>query len=204
MKFKLKKDAGWEKYRKAIETLASNSQGFKKAIGRAAGIVGQLGIKEVRNAIKKGSYEKNAELTAAIKGSSSPLRGTAAGGLFQAITSQVQSWDRVFVGVLRTSQQYNIAAIVHNGAVVPVTDKMRGLFAALARASEGANITLGERAAYLFSKYQEWTGLRSTTTSIVIPARPFFKVAFENENFQRSIIEKWISLLEKAIREVAA
>lgn len=190
-------------------TLLLSSRLFSKRLQRellkAAALAGMAGAKAGRKAIQSGKFAKNAALTVALKGSDAPLKGTAAGGLFQAITYKVVRWDQVFVGVLRTDGKYNIAETVHNGKAIKVTAKMRDLFRVLWLASAGKldASKLDGRAAELFDKFKDWRPLRAGTNVINIPARPFMQVAFSDPSFQAAVRRVWTAAIAKAMTRAA-
>ena len=131
----------------------------------------------------------NAPLTIAVKGSSKP--GVDKGELFKAITYKVLSPYTAEVGVLKGDKTVNIAIAFHEGATIPVTPAMRGLFAALASASQGKATNLGPRAQELFGRYKGWKGLRASTTHIKIPGRPFIRKALEDPANKARVYQNW-------------
>jgi len=141
---------------------------LKGNIKRATTRIGLDAERQIKEDITGGKFDKNSPITTAIKGSSRPLVDT--GELFKAINSQVLAWDEVVVGVLRSKKVtgkdgkaddlLNIAAVLHEGATITVTQKMRNFFAAMARKHPG--------------KYRP---LRASTKAIIIPRRPFLESA---------------------------
>lgn len=81
----------------------------------------------------------NKPRTIAMKGNDTPLVGEAPASLRASIAHEVKSWKKVIVGVLRNRTEpgkdgkpddvISIAAIVHQGATIAVTDKMRAFMA---------------------------------------------------------------------------
>jgi len=114
---------------------------LRKHVKKATELNAMLGASEVVRAIYKGVPPANSPLTQALKGSSRTLvdSGTLAG----SVHGKAADWDEGHIGVLRRrrlkkqrgkGQKYttDIAAILYYGAIVPVTDKMRRFFFALA------------------------------------------------------------------------
>jgi len=198
-----KKDAGWGKLERTW-----NGKLFQKrirmAMRKATKVVGKLAEKEMRETIRDGKMEANADLTTSIKKSTKPL--VDKGYLFKAITSQYQRDYSVFVGVLRSSGVYDIAMTLHEGAEIAVTSKMRGLFFILWLASEGSvdPTDLEGRAAELWSRMPGgWLPLGDGTTHIIIPSRPFAKMTFEKASLQVRAQKIWTDALSKAQRGAA-
>lgn len=171
-----------------------------------------MAVKHIRQLIRggEGGYEANAELTKEIKGASVPLVGGKAdtGGinLFQAISSTMLDDYTVFAGVKFVSEKYDMAATLHDGAVIPVTDKMRTMFRMLFWASEGS-IDSGEltgRAAELWRlKKSGWYPLADTTNVIVIPGRPFITRTFESGEIKREARRNWEMAVQHALKILA-
>jgi len=186
---------------------ALDARGFDAAsrrhMRRATELNGKVAEKIQRQTIQSGkSLQKNAALTQAIKGADKPAVDT--GLLFQSITSKVIDDFTVVVGVLRTSEAYNIAVIVHEGAKVKVTPKMRGMFYALWKASKG-ELDPGKltgRAKELFARQPDgWLPLDADTEVIIIPGRPWAEIAFRNTQMIKQTRDNWKLALEAAFRE---
>lgn len=159
----------------------------------------------MRQTIQSGkSLQRNAALTQAIKGDNKPL--VDQGALFQQITSKVVDDFTVLAGVLRTSGAYNVGLIVHEGATIKVTPKMRGLFFVLWKASEGM-LDPGQlegRAKELFEQMSEgWLPLNANTEVIVIPPRPWIRIAFNNTQMIKQVRDNWKQAMEASFRERA-
>lgn len=191
--------------------IALDARGFdaaaRKNLRVATALNGKIAEALVRKTIQgggSGKYPRNARLTKDIKGSQKPL--VDSGLLFQSVTSHVQDDYTVFVGVLRTSGEYNVAVVVHEGVEEKVTPAMRGMFFMLWRASEGAidASKLTGRAAALFArKSKGWAPLAEDTQAIVIPGRPFFKVAFANTQMIKQARDNWKKALEASFAQRA-
>ncbi len=175
-----------------------------KHLLRGAKLIGKAAESEIRQGIRSGSFEKNADLTIMIKGSSKPLvdRGS---GIFQGISSHEVDGHTVFVGILRTDEEYNIALALHEGVSISVTPAMRGLFFYLWQASEGKidPSELTGRAAELWERQQGgWKPLKTDTTHIRIPSRPFIADAVQSPKLKRRARAIWAKALKDAMREM--
>lgn len=199
--FKIK---GLKRWRQALDA-GEFDKAARQHISRATALNGKVAEALVRKTIQSGtSLAKNAPLTKEIKQSQKPL--VDSGLLFQSVTSSMQDDYTVFVGVLRTSGEYNIAVILHEGVEEKVTPAMRGMFFMLWRASEGEidASKLTGRAAELFArKPSGWKPLAANTDVVVIPARPFFKVAFANTQMIKLARDNWKKALQAAFAERA-
>jgi hypothetical protein len=175
---------------------------LRKQLRRASILNGKLVERRIRELIRRGGFEKNANLTVALKGSSKPL--VDSGQVFQFITSKVIDDTTVFVGALRTDDHYNIIETIHNGATIPVTPAMRGLFFVLWQAGKGAMplSKLEGRAAELFRRMpgDGWRPLRDSTTHIIIPPRPFIHKAMEDAMLQLKVKENWVMAVQSAMK----
>lgn len=133
----------------------------------------------------------NKLLTINIKGSSKPL--VDSGDLFQSITYEKIDTYTAFAGVLRSSGGFSVAQIVHDGAKLPVTPQMRGMFILLSRATAGtfdpARFT--GRAAALWARSQLWFPLKPSTTTIQVAGRPFVKLTMGDPKIQAKMRENW-------------
>lgn len=199
-----KMDAGWRRWAGAIDPRAFESAA-RPNVRRAAVLNGALAVRAVRKSIREGAYTPNAELTIALKGSSKPLVDSGH-GIFQAVTSEVQDDWTVFVGILRADEHYDIAVALHDGCTIPVSDKMRGMFLVLWQASIGARSPseLTGRAAELWARQpKDWKPLKSSTTAIIIPARPFLAAAFSDSTLKAAVKKNWQQALQKTMRDLA-
>lgn len=178
---------------------------LKKHLRRASAINGKLAEKAARKVLSGGAsgIERNADLTIALKGGNKPGIGFTA-EMFRAITSKVTGDTEVFVGVLRTESAFNIAKIVHDGATIPVSPAMRGMFFYLYKASIG-DIDPSEltgRAAELWQHMPGgWRPLKDSTTAIVIPSRPFMEIAFRSAGLKKRVENNWKMAIQAAMRE---
>lgn len=195
----------WERFKAAIDPLRFRRVA-RKHLRKATERNGLEAVATIRRMIRKGgNFAANAVLTREIKGSSKPLVDTGS-GLFQAITSKVETDTSVFIGVLQVDEFYNIAEAIHDGRVISVTPKMRQMFQALWWASIG-NLDPGElhgRAAELWKrKPGGWYPLKESTTAIVFPPRRFIDLAFKDPKLNRKVRDNWEQAISNAIRELA-
>lgn len=172
---------------------------------KATELNGKLAERYMRKAIQTTfNIVPNADLTINIKKSSRPL--VDYGELFKGITSQVVDNFTVFVGVLKTDQEkFNIAKIVHEGTVLPVTPAMRGMFLFLYKASMGEMdpAKLTGRAAALWARMPGgWQKLDDSTTSILIPARPWATITFANSEFKAKVVANWHAAVKKTYQDM--
>lgn len=187
--------------------MALNSKQFNKIMRRnmrrATQLNGMVAQAAYRKAIQSGVRPGNAALTQAIKGDDKPLVGTSE--MFNAITSKVVNDFTAFAGVLRSDGIYNIAVIVHEGASIPVTQKMRNMFYMLWQASIGRidSSELTGRAKELFEAMQDWYPLKESTNFIVIPGRPWMRQANDNPELKRLVRNNWQQALKASFREQA-
>ncbi len=178
---------------------------MRKRIRIASGQNGLLAVAVIRDLITSGEFTPNADLTAALKGENKPLVG-GTNSLFQAITFKIEDQGlTTFVGVLRTNGLFNIAATIHDGLEIPVSEGMRKLFFVLWLASTGKlKGTLDGRAAELFEQFQDWRPLKAGTKVIVIPERPFIDDAIRSTKVRKGVRQNWKRALEGAMKDAAA
>lgn len=169
---------------------------LKKRVGRATKQNALLTVREIRQTMKKEVSPRNAALTVAIKRSKKTL--TDKGDLFGAVTHEQKSWDKAFVGVKQNDSEYQLAKGLHNGMIIPVTQKMRTMFFYLWLASqeargehEGKPVNLTGRAAILFERFKDWHPLRANTRVIRIPGRPFIKITMRNPALKKRLEANW-------------
>jgi len=149
-------------------------------VKKATGLNVISGADQVKKDIYSNKFLKNSWLTVAIKGSSRPLVDT--GALVGSLIGRTLAWNVGEIGVLRKGPHTrNIAVILHFGAKVPVTDKMRRYFH------------------WLASKNPKVKPLKKTTTVIVIPPRPFMESALTH-NMQLEYRKNWEAAVLSALR----
>lgn len=221
----------WQKMR-ALLNPTKFQAALKKNIRRATEINALIILKEIRKRVQEGGYSANAALTVLIKGSSKPLVGTGDDELFKAVTHEMVNDFSAFIGVLKSARgksgepMVDVAAVIHEGMTIKVTDKMRGLFIALAdatrpperkwdkdpatgrftsRTATRKETPLTGRAKEIFDQIKgrgQVKPLKPSTTQIVIPPRPFIKSVFEDPKIQKRIQENWKKAIDSAIRKV--
>ncbi len=176
---------------------------LQRNVRRATALNALAAAKEMRKMIQSGNFKENAPLTVALKHSTKPL--VEGGDLFQSITVQEINEDEQFVGVLRTEGDFNLVKILHEGVSIPVTPQMRWMFLLLAKASDGTMdpAKLEGRAAELFSKFQGWKPLAASTTTIVIPERPFVRATFESVELIKLCQANWAAACQAALNPKA-
>lgn len=206
--FTFKKDKNWKKFQKMLDP--KQMEHIDKHLRRANKLSGKVIEAKTRDKIKEGKFEENKPLTVFIKNDNKPLIGVETGAhLFGSITSIEVNPKTVFIGVLRTNSFYNIALKLHEGVEIKVTDKMRGLFFALWKASEGEldRSQLSPRAQDLFDYTKGkkgWRPLKSNTTKIVIPPRPFMDKTIEDDEVREIVRRNWVIALKMGFSEVKA
>jgi len=176
-------------------------------IDRATVANAMLAAAEIRRRIRGKRYTPNAALTTLIKGSSTPLVDEAL--LFQAVTHQRIDGKTAFAGVIRRARGKggdlaDIATMLHEGASLPVTPAMRGLFYVLAQATQGKRdpATLTGRAAEIFAQLKgkgPIYPLKPGTTVIVIPPRPFLREVFEDKGLLAKMKTNWARASGEAV-----
>lgn len=200
---RLVKDANWKKFQSALSS--SNYTAKAKSIMRTATGQNALYIQgEARKRISpKRMYEKNAALTLEIKGSkTAPLVDTAR-RIWQAISIDVQDWNRAFVGVKMSDGSYDLAKALHDGVSIKVTAKMRSMFFYLWLKSLGRDVTLTGRAAALWKRWPgDWKPLRDSTQAIVIPERRFLLGVIEDPVVLRNVRKVWAQAMEYVFKKL--
>lgn len=194
----------WKEAQYLFRTERINEPQFRQSFSVGVQVTAKVILREIRQNIKRGNYAgsrtPNAPLTRAIKRSSLPLADR--GQLFKAITSKPIDWHSVEIGVVKGDDRANIALIVHEGVQIPVTDKMRRMFQALAEASDGGRSpsTLTGRAAELWARMSGgWKALRASTDVIRIPPRPFIREVIEHPAIERFVAENLLKTTQRAI-----
>lgn len=198
-----KMDKGWKKYARATDA-ATFRRVLQKHVGTATLRNAQVIQRRVRKRIQTGVFRRNAALTVMIKGQNKPMVG--GGDLFGAITHVQEDWAHAFVGVLRTNGAFNVARVVHDGASIDVTEKMRRMFMMLWLVSEGqmSSSSLTGRAAELWrSAPGGWFPLKEGTKKIVIPSRPFIRSVFRLKSTKTTVKGNWERGVQRAFREVS-
>lgn len=205
----LKFDKGWDRFEKALDP-KKFGPALRRHVGKATERNAIVARSQVRKEIRAGVPPENKELTARLKSRGSrkttkPIVGTPGADLWNAIDWYVESWNEAFVGVKRTSEEYNVAEVVHEEKVIRVTEKMRHMFRVLAWASESKVAPhLEGRARELWELggrwKTKWKPLKPSTKAIRIPRRPFFRYAFQDRGLKRTVQENWSRGVANALK----
>lgn len=188
---------------KRMEALLKNGPAAAgREIRRATQFNAMKVQREIRQNIRNGKFEPNSSFTILTKRSSKPV--VDSGELFKAIAYKLLTDTRAEVGIIKTSGAANYGIIVHEGAVIPVTPAMRGMFYALARYSEGSldYSELGERAQEIVDHAKrgaKFKPLDKMTTRLLIPGRPFIRDVIEDPALQLQISANWLKAVSYAI-----
>ena len=210
IKMRFKKYGAWDKF-KMIMKGAKFDKLLHENVRRANTYLCLYIVKQIRREIQGGGYEKNAELTTLLKGSTKPLVGPGDAELFKAITKEIVNDFSAFVGVLRSEKSasgedlVNIAEVVHEGSTITVTEAMRGMFIAMAAASRGdmPESKLEGRALELYNQLKgrgEIYPLKADTTAITIPARPFVRKVFEDPEVMKRVQDTWAHAMKASFQ----
>ena len=159
---------------------------LQRNVAKSMKTVGRLGADKIVEEINAGKYKSNSPITIFFKESGRPL--VDSGNLTASITSKLDEWHTVMIGVLRnkvTPQKdgkgeyvFNIARWVHEGMTIKVTEKMRRWLAARIP-----------------------NPLRSSTKRLRIPKRPFLRAAVSKQMY--AVYRKpWMKALEDTFRGV--
>ena len=155
--------------------------------------------------MKRGSgiTPANAPLTRAIKGLDAPLFDL--GNMRRSVAVTIVAWNQAFIGLARSKVgliQLQAAIVAHNGDTIPVSAKMRAMFKVLAAVSEGEAdpSILSGRARILWDRNSSvaWRPLSPATTHIIVPPRPFLKVALKASGLRSKIIKNWEDAINEA------
>jgi len=202
---------GWDKL-KALLSYARMTPAVNRYMEQATRFNCLKAVRAVRNSIRTPSVyggPPNAPLTIFIKGSSKPLVHHSE--LFKAVTYKVFTPFTAEVGILKGNKVVNIAISLHQGQVIKVTPKMRGLFARLADAgrfrksfSPGSRRGPGSltgRAAELWAQRpnKKWKALKPGTTHIRVPPRPYMKAVLESKALLMEMQNNWVAALGAAL-----
>lgn len=182
---------------------------LKREVRRATALNARLVARAIRQQIKKGTPPALAPLTIGIKGSTKSL--VDFGELFKGVTTKTLDWDKAFAGILRTVTNQdgeslaNLGYYLDQGISIPVTPKMRTMFAVLAAVSAGRappSILRG-RALYLYERAGpdfEWRPLHPDTKAIVIPPRPFVSPALADPALTAQLTANWQNAVAQALK----
>lgn len=191
--FKL--DSGWKTFSVILQPERIKRR-LKKEVSKANTKIGRVVRKQIREEIKSGNYDKSAGLTVAINHSKKPLRG-----IYKHIKVKKLTWNMYFIGVKKDNEQFQLLKAVHDGSTIGVTDKMRTMFRMLWFASKGSldPARLTGRAGELWKSNQTWYPLRSDTSSISIPERPFIENAFKRSELKLEAKQLWENAIQESL-----
>lgn len=195
MKTSLTFDSGLRKLKMAL-----NYKQVRANVSKALALNAKLIEKRMRSELTRGVPPRQSALQAFIKGSSKP--GVDHADLFKAITSSQVKPDYYFIGVLRTNDSYNVAEIVHNGAIIKVTPAMRGMFFMMWLVDSGrmSPDKLTGRAAVLYERRKgEWKPLKKGTQRISIPARRFVARTMNDAKLKARIQKNFAEAISAAL-----
>lgn len=153
-----------------------NLQKFLKTTGIA--VVGLM----TKVVLRESPFAGNAALTVAMKGSDVPLVDN--NDMVQSFAWEIKG-DEVFSGVKRGAANFNVAAIVHEGATINVTKKMRGFFL------------------FLHSQNSEILPLSPKTRRIIIPGRPFAQATHDDSRLRPFVDRQGKTLIMNALNPKA-
>jgi hypothetical protein len=106
------------------------------------------------------------------------------GSLWMSVNTKVISWREAFAGIIKGQDQYDIGVVLHEGVSIRVTERMRAYFRYLAQETGGAI-----------------KPLLDTTTVIVIPPRPFVKLAY-TPAVSKDLQKRWQMAMQQTMREM--
>jgi len=211
MAIEMKFDSGWKQFKNKTDAKKFEAA-VSSALSKATTINALFMRRQVRAAISKGGvYEANRPLTVAIKKSTKPLVEAMKGGgntLFSAINYRMTDKATAFVGVMRqgttaTSQgllHVNVAEMLHEGYVITVTPKMRGLFSSVYMLQHGLmkEEDASPRALFLARKSKKGSikPIGINVKAMVVPPRPFIRIPFEDPNNVAKVKANWTKALE--------
>lgn len=164
---------------------------FDRHMKRAHAQVGEKFVQMAADAITaEKPYAANAPLTVALKRSSTPLVNH--GDLVGSLTYQVRDLKTLRVGVnsrrVGRSRRF-LAEILHNGATITVTPRMRQAFFAVmqSRREDGKGLPAGVK------------GMRGPGF-IVIPPRPFIARPLGSKELRKFAVDRWLTALATSLR----
>lgn len=198
--------SGWRKLR-AVMSPSVFTPLLERNIRKATQFNALLARSAIRDNIQLNKYVANAPLTIIIKDSSKPLVGMDS-RLFNAITYKMIDAYSAFVGAMRRggdADAFNVIELLHEGATIPVTPAMRGMFFFLWKLTTGTmNPAKAEgRVAEIYERIKLTAKiiypLKDTTTAIHIPPRPFLRDVFEDSKLAAEMKANWEKAVAAAI-----
>ncbi len=193
----------WRQLMRALDPARVRAS-IHREIEKANHKIGLAGRAFVVKSIRARDYAPNSPLTIAMKGSSAPL--VDRGDLIQGITHDVPSWDRVRVGVLRKSTNgatlVNVAAILHEGAVIDIRKHPKVRAAVMAKlgkrlgekrrgASEKATVDAAAQLAI--------GATRPGGHLWIIPGRPFLRKPLTSAAMRTFTRDAWRAAVRRAL-----
>jgi hypothetical protein len=192
----------WEKFMKACDPAR-----FRKNLRAHMRIATErnciLISKLISAQIESDKFDPNSELTKLLKGSSKPLIDSHL--LARNITHELESAFCGLIGTVRNRAGANIARILHEGAVLQLTDARRKWLAqAIKRAfnKAGKDHQSKEGTGYSYSegKASPTRGSSmSAHSALVIPSRPYIVSVF-NDVVVKKVLSEWENAYYQAIR----
>lgn len=175
----------WKRY-KAILNSTSFAKRLRNELNRGTARIASRYVSEIRREIRDKSYAKNANLTVNIKGSDTALvrDSDLVNGVTWRKINAGATFGPWFVGLLRSvdDAKTNLGIILHEGATIKVTAKMRAFF--MVKAAENPGV---------------WKPLKAGTTSIVIPPRRFITEVFARQDLKAMATDIWAESVRRAI-----
>lgn len=211
-KVEFKMVGDWRKMASALDSKRFEAN-LEANLGRATAFNGMMMAGEIRRRIKSRKYAKNSPLTILLKKSSTPLVDD--GDLFGAVTSQSLDKYSVFIGILRSTMGdngkplVNLAELLHNGGVIPVTEHMRNMFILLSEVGQGKRDVstlegrVADMAKALGPRIKNIKALRASTTHIKIPARPFLTDVLKDPAMLKKCEMNWRKAVQATMRDQA-
>lgn len=203
MQFTFQMGKGWKEYMNATD-----AKRFQAKFARMRRKALQLVAVEIMEwAIESGSsnFARNAQLTIEIKGGSTPMRDQRK-LLRKALKTKMVGQSAVFIGVPQGSRYFGIVKGLHDGMTIPVTEKMRLMFFALAAVSNGtapASMLTGRAKELYKRKPTGWRQISRGTKVIRIPGRPFIAEAFDNPYSKALILRRFSEAVDQTLAELA-
>jgi predicted NUDIX family NTP pyrophosphohydrolase len=195
-----KKNKGWKKYEKAVNSRNFNRL-FKKNMRKATQLNSLAAKRSISHTIKRGNFVANAPLTLALKQGNTPLVDTGR-KIFKSVKHKILNDTTAWIGVLKTDPEFKIIRMLNAGGAIPVTQKMRNLFDLLWKAKLGRinPSKLKGRAKELWDiTHAGWMPLSKKTKAIIIPARPFLDRAFKDKVFKHLVKKNWTEAVKATL-----
>jgi len=179
---------GWEELERLVDPQRVR-KAFAKFFPDALDRMGQLFVTRGRDIIlDEKPFADNAALTVALKGSATPL--VEHGDLVESLTYHLIGWKKLRMGVnsRELSSGRVLAEVLHEGATLRVTNKMRA--AVMAKLSEKVGKTR-------FRQLSKNFGPAKSTW--VIPPRPFLTTTFADKEFTEKSANWMLEALDASL-----